>query len=386
MYKINPFYKTLLVPIATIGCGKTTLALALAKLFSFGHIQNDDIVGKRRRKKFYNNINVELENRDVVIADRNNHMKELRKTLIEAVKTTFSNVRVVAIYWNHENRTPNEIIKITSERIITRGQNHQSFTVENKGQMWNFLNKFEPLDLNDDTDRQFDHVIYLDVANDIYTNLRIVINELRFILGFENPHEYVIKSVLEEIKHYKVNVCNPVRKPTSKYSKRLTRRAQYYGIALDFNVQSFLTNYYGKHPDEDSGTFDTLVEKNRIKSKLHVTLIHSSQMKKNIELWEYYEKLCENSSLGVKVYIDKIVFNPQIMALVVNRFDPQIIHSTNKVAHITVGTVHRNVKAVRSNNICESALFGIHGEENPSEIRVINLERELVVKGVVKAF
>jgi tRNA ligase len=47
--------------------GKTVLALALANLFSFGHIQNDNIVG---RKIFHDNINNEFESHNVVIADR----------------------------------------------------------------------------------------------------------------------------------------------------------------------------------------------------------------------------------------------------------------------------------------------------------------------------
>jgi tRNA ligase len=88
--------KTLLVPVGTIGCGKylvnssfffsscmncinfllfiigkTTLSLALAKLFSFVHIQNDNIIGKRARIEFYRSINEGLRGGHIgVIADR----------------------------------------------------------------------------------------------------------------------------------------------------------------------------------------------------------------------------------------------------------------------------------------------------------------------------
>lgn len=41
-----------LVPVATIGCGKTTVATALAKVFGWGHEQNDNIEGKGRPKRF----------------------------------------------------------------------------------------------------------------------------------------------------------------------------------------------------------------------------------------------------------------------------------------------------------------------------------------------
>ena len=40
-----------MVPIATIGCGKTTIALALVKLFGWGHFQNDNVKAKKGRGK-----------------------------------------------------------------------------------------------------------------------------------------------------------------------------------------------------------------------------------------------------------------------------------------------------------------------------------------------
>ncbi|KAK0845657.1 tRNA ligase, partial [Friedmanniomyces endolithicus] len=38
-----------LVPVATIGCGKTTVALALRQLFGWGHVQNDNITVKKSK-------------------------------------------------------------------------------------------------------------------------------------------------------------------------------------------------------------------------------------------------------------------------------------------------------------------------------------------------
>lgn len=61
----------LLVPIATIGCGKTTLASALSLLFGFKHIQNDDIPGKKAKiQKFVSAIVDALTLQHVVIADK----------------------------------------------------------------------------------------------------------------------------------------------------------------------------------------------------------------------------------------------------------------------------------------------------------------------------
>ncbi|CAB4394600.1 unnamed protein product [Rhizophagus irregularis] len=373
--------KTLLVPVGTIGCGKTTLFLALAKLFSFAHIQNDNIIGKKARIEFYRSINESLSSHSGVLADRNNHIIELRKTLIEAVKSNLSNVRIVAIYWNHEDRTKNEIFKITSKRVVSRGENHQSLTpknVEYENVMWRFLNDFQPLNSNNKIDNQFDHVIELDVANDVKTNLETVINELKPILGFEKPSEDKIEKVLEEISDYKPTVRKIVGNKPPKVS--------FYGIKLDFNVQEFLSDYYNKHPNEDSGIFKKLVQGERIGFEHHVTLIHSKELKIDPldykkKLWEQYEKICKDLP-QVKVHINKIVFDSQIMALVVDRIVPSEICSTNKIMHVTIGTVDNNVKHFQANTVCESAL----SKENQSEICVTNLENELVVDGTVKAF
>lgn len=51
----------ILVPIATIGCGKTTVAVALGNLLGYGHIQNDNITGTKRPPRFTRMLLEELE-------------------------------------------------------------------------------------------------------------------------------------------------------------------------------------------------------------------------------------------------------------------------------------------------------------------------------------
>lgn len=64
------FNKTVIVPIAVPGCGKTTVAVALSKLFGFIHIQSDDIQGKKSlSEKLAEEVKKALQKHDVVIAD-----------------------------------------------------------------------------------------------------------------------------------------------------------------------------------------------------------------------------------------------------------------------------------------------------------------------------
>lgn len=62
--------KTVIVPVAIPGCGKTTTALALTKLFGWGHTQSDNVKGKKAAPVFLSNVLKELEKHDVVIADK----------------------------------------------------------------------------------------------------------------------------------------------------------------------------------------------------------------------------------------------------------------------------------------------------------------------------
>ena len=50
--------------------GKTTIAVALAYLFGFAHVQSDDIQAKKPAPIFIKNVGNALKKHDVVIADK----------------------------------------------------------------------------------------------------------------------------------------------------------------------------------------------------------------------------------------------------------------------------------------------------------------------------
>lgn len=64
------FEKTIIVPVAIPGCGKTSVAVALTHLFGFGHTQSDDIKAKKPGPVFIQNVTNLLKKNDVVIADK----------------------------------------------------------------------------------------------------------------------------------------------------------------------------------------------------------------------------------------------------------------------------------------------------------------------------
>ena len=64
------FTKTIIVPIAIPGCGKTAVSVALAHIFKFGHTQSDDVRAKKPGPAFVRNVMELLKTHDVVIADK----------------------------------------------------------------------------------------------------------------------------------------------------------------------------------------------------------------------------------------------------------------------------------------------------------------------------
>ena len=114
----------ILLPIASIGCGKTTLAIALVKLFGWGHVQNDNITGKSNRpKQFTTLVCKALEAAPVMIADRNNHQRRERKQIIDDVSVIIRDARFVALHYVHDPKPQMlpKIRRVTQERVLARG-------------------------------------------------------------------------------------------------------------------------------------------------------------------------------------------------------------------------------------------------------------------------
>lgn len=173
----------ILVPVATLGCGKTTIALALSHLFGWGHVQNDNIQGKNRPPRFTRKVLGQLEELPVVFADRNNAQRHERKQLLEDVKLTHPHVRLIALNFVHSPDTIAKIREVTQGRVLARGDNHQTIqaaTDPNKfiGVMEGFIHRFEELNIYASPDDGFDNVIDLDPTLNSRDNLETVISQL----------------------------------------------------------------------------------------------------------------------------------------------------------------------------------------------------------------
>ena len=173
----------ILVPIATIGCGKTTIGVALQQLFGWGLVQNDNIMGKGRPPRFTKEVLGHLEDKAVCFADRNNAQKHERQQILNDVQTPHPEIRLVALNFVHTPETISKIREITQGRVLARGDNHQTIqaaTDKKKvvGIMEGFINRYEPFNPWSPPDDGFDNVIDLDPTQDSRNNLETVIAQL----------------------------------------------------------------------------------------------------------------------------------------------------------------------------------------------------------------
>ncbi|KAJ1812225.1 trna ligase, partial [Coemansia sp. RSA 2598] len=398
--------KLLLFPVATIGCGKTTVCLALSRLFGFAHIQNDNIKNKKKgHDKFNNAVIGAFDKADMVIADRNNHLAVLRESLTNAVRQELPNCQLVALYWSHENASAAKILEKTKGRILKRGDNHQLLvaSLPNVNQiMHKFVNTFMPLDTDSSADSLVDDVVELDPMAESSQNLRVAVDYLckTFPDMCKRPTEQEIDAALQEALEYKPDILfnskenkqatddsNKKKGKNNKEKEKEKGPKQPLFIGLvptECNVTKWFRDQMNGRPDIDWTRFKDLVGQGNNNHKRHITLAHTAhnkdgQMKKVYE--GYMSLFTEDKSaheLTVKCTADYAVSNGNIAALRISSMevegdasglpetvlDPQCsgeagasgsraIRGNNPIPHITLGTDGKT-KPVASNDILKT--------------------------------
>lgn len=403
----------ILVPIATIGCGKTTVAVALTKLFGYGHVQNDNITGSKRPPRFTKMVLDQLEDHKVVTADRNNAQRHERKQLITDVKMQHGGARLVALNFVHNDIS--KVREITQNRVFARGDNHQTIQAATdpekvKGIMEGFLNRFEPIDTDRAPDDGFEAVINLDPAAGSRKNLDIVVNELKGLyprLIEDTPTaEEMDHAIQEAMDGYRPDLRHTIPDRSGRKGKEASQLAAQSGkpkkkkpleyMSIDIpaaDVNALLNKTFQAASPEHVLLYKHLQNMRRVQPKFHVTLMHRASTKEHPELWDHYTKLqaeaeasngVPDGALGeCDVVLERVVFDDRIMAIVVRLNDPDNQwRGANKVPHITVGTRDDSVKPKESNALLSRWLA--EGADDHSKIVDLGFEGRPSIKGVVK--
>lgn len=401
----------ILVPIATIGCGKTTIGLALTKLFNFGHVQNDNITGSKRPPRFTKMVLDQLEDHVAVFADRNNAQKHERKQILTDVKMQHHNARLVALNFVHGDIE--RIREVTRERVLARGDNHQTIQAASDqgkvvGIMEGFLNRFEECDPERAPDDGFDSIIDLDPTSSSRENLGVVVKELRRL--YPNLVEAVPTSeeldaaIQAAFDDYNPDLRHTIpdrggRKNDRNQNQQAAQKPQkkkpleYMSIDIPAkDINALLEKTFANVTSERSKFYKQLKQTRRVQPKFHVTLMHRATAKEHPELWERYTRLHAEAEaknpldgkLGeCEVLLERVVYDDRIMAIVARLLDPEgQWECINKVAHVTIGTRDDAVKPKESNDLLARWLE--EGAGDDSGIGDLVFEGRPTFKGAVR--
>ncbi|KAI4105584.1 MAG: hypothetical protein L6R37_002662 [Teloschistes peruensis] len=408
-----------LVPVASIGCGKTTVAVALTKLFEWGHIQNDNITGQKNRpKQFVNHITNTLAAYPCIIADRNNHQKRERKQLIEDVSQIIPDARFIALHYVHDPKPKMlpSIRKVTQQRVLDRGDNHQTIQAGSKSQkdiidiMEGFLRRFEPVEPSSSPDDGFDEIINLDVAASSRENLETVVNALHAYSpqlvhevpdgsDLDNAIEAALKDYQPDIHHDLSFKSNRAKEKENKQKggaaqPNVSAKAskppaiEYFCVSLPANeVRDKIDKFFAAQSSENAKFFRQLQGNRRLQPSFHVTLMHRASANEDPDLWSYLSSLNasgeSSDNLGqCRVRLERVVWDGRVMSIVARLLDDGW-KSVNIVAHVTVGTAAQDIKPKESNDLLEKWLeVGSGGDTGIGELL---LEGNVVLQGQVKA-
>lgn len=416
-----------LVPIATIGCGKTTVALALCKLFGWGHIQNDNITQKPKPMRFAQAICDGLVDHPVMIADRNNHQRRERKQIFDDVTKTVPHAHFVALHYVHDRSNYDLIRQATRDRVLSRGDNHQTIQAGSKGQdeivsiMEGFMHRFEPVNTEREPDNTFEHVIDLNVAASSRENLETVVSQLNSefpkLFGAMPSGEDLDKAIEAALNDYKPDIKHEIG-GSNKHKKqkgangangqsngaKKAPKIEYFSATLDpKRVMSILDAVFRDADLDTAKTYRVLQNQNRVQSEFHVTLMHRASATQHKDYWEQLTEAHMSAAnkpnaspepeLGsCKILLERLVWDQRLMCFVVRLIpddkDQSGVHwrSVNETAHITVGTVSPDIKPKESNDLLKKWLQeGSGGSTGISEVTVRgHVELPAVVKSVLQ--
>ncbi|KAI9674793.1 MAG: hypothetical protein M1817_001697 [Caeruleum heppii] len=421
-----------LVPIATIGCGKTTVAVALTKLFGWGHVQNDNIEGRKNRpQRFAGQVCSTLALHSAVIADRNNHQKRERKQIMDDVQRLLPDARFVALHYVHERQglsrqdCHDRIRKTMRDRVLSRGDNHQTIQAGSKSQqeiigiMDGFMARFEPVDAHNEPDDGFDAIIDLDVTASSRENLETVVAQLHNLYpklfqdmptasDLDDAMDNALRNYKPDVKHsLDFSKNKPSRVPGQPLHNGQAPRAariDYFCIRLPTpRVLGALEDLFTAQSTEQARFYRQLQQSRRLQPAYHVTLIHRANSTTCSDKWQKYTTLYETQlafagpsqstavaqadpELGTcRVQLERVVWDHRVMCIVARLLDGEErgFATTNEVAHVTVGTASQEIKPKESNDLLAKWL--VQGSGAQSGVGELALDRKIVLDGSVRA-
>jgi tRNA ligase len=416
-----------LVPVATIGCGKTTLGVALWRIFGWEQYQNDSVVGKTRRpERFVGELINRAAFSPVVYADRNNHQRREREQLMTDISKQIHNPTFVALHWVHNSSNLPEVREALRKRVLDRGDKHQTIHATTNGEkevigiMDGFVRRFEPVNAASAPDSSFDLIIDLDPLLPTRENLETVITKLHDEYPALFPEDMPSTQDLDDAITWATTKYSPDVKHELKFndkrskddrdftvqsapaaSKKAAKPAkapavEYFSVSVPTTpLTATLKTVFENISPQRKKMYNILSQTRRIQNEFHVTLMHRASLADHSEVWKQWNDIYfdarlktgeQDPELGAcEVVLQRIIWDDRVMCIVVGLEPKQPGEdwkSVNETAHITIGTSSPSIKPFESNTLCAK---WVKGDANIDQ-EVINGRVALygTVKGVLR--
>ncbi|KAJ6514178.1 RNA ligase [Mycena vitilis] len=394
------FGKTIIVPVAIPGCGKTAVAVALAYIFKFGHTQSDDVHAKKSAPVFIKNVVDLLKTHDVVIADKNNHLQQHREALRTVTASFEPPVRLLALNWSIDNQPVAIAHRICSNRIYQRGEKHQTLRPDrakaHEDVLWTFLTKAEPL-----APSEVDHVVEMELTDGLEESVKRAVDACVRVLGLPTPHPRTIVSAVQHARNY-APAAKTIRPDPPAGKKKEAPAPRFFALLPEVEFATLLAPVLANVP-----FWTALQAAARIVKRPHVTLVHKNALKEENreaaaaanELWARCKALNEMGTPPMfRFRLGHVVWNERIMAVTVEevelaeeglaegegdmghagtQFVARLPEEAKKRLHVTVGTRDGNVPPVEAKGMVTA------WREDPTSAQSIPLH-DMVARGWVK--
>lgn len=266
-------------------------------------------------------------------------------------------VRLLALNWSLD-RPYAEIHRICSDRILTRGANHQTLHGDtdksHEDVVWMFLKGTEPLD-----ESEADATVEMDLGENLEHSLARAINGIISVLGLPRPDTERVGAALAKVRGYTPAHTTDVKKSKTKAQSP----PRYFGFLAEIDLAEALEAHISRREGGGGplGDFWCALKKNkRIVHNPHVTIVHSKHLPEMLTLWERCAAL---SALPVpplfRIRLGYVVADERVMAITVEELlvdDPEEDEGQEGLAfvsmldleicerlHITVGTKDASV-------------------------------------------
>ncbi|KAJ7732925.1 RNA ligase-domain-containing protein [Mycena maculata] len=365
------FGKTIIVPVAIPGCGKTAVAVALSHIFGFGHTQSDDVNAKKAAPVFIKNVTELLKTHDVVIADKNNHLQQHREQLRAATASFQPPVRLLALHWALDAAPPATIHRICADRVQARGTNHQTLRPDaqaaHEDVLWTFITKTEPL-----APAEVDAVVDMELTDDLGAAVQRAVDACVRILGLPAPAPETVQAALEQARAYAPRVKKPdAPAPAGKKGKGAGAAVRYFALLPEVQLAPLLAPVLADVP-----FWRALQGAGRVAARPHVTLVHKRALEgdaPDAQAAAFWARCAGLHAMGApplfRFTLGSVVWNERVMAVTVEgvelaaeggagqagaEFVSQLQEEVRRRLHITVGTRDAHVPPVEAKALVEA--------------------------------